>query len=695
MNRFHAITKSKFFWILLFAVLAASGVVLRVHDLTADLPAYFTSKSQDLTTDGSFLTLYARNAIEQGEWDPAGYAPWKQFKLTLVTGVSYLVYQVLGVSRFSSNLVGLLLSSAGLIFFLVGLARAVTRRSLLFAAVALAASYPLMIFSRTPLAENSLIFFLGILFFVFMRWSDRWWGMILLGVLCAAAGLVGKVNGFLFLVAPLVYPLAQGKHGFRPAAILVAVTAVVSILYSSIFFADQGLFSFLVAHTVDQAGTPVGLSSPLHFVETVISFGRSRIHQLAPVESTLACIALTSFVFKGLPQSEPARKLVLFNVSLLGIWILGVAPFNYLPMRYALLILPSLTAVSAVWFDTTPLEQKKGIRWIGWPRVVVLIFVNWYLCFVLANWLISDSMVYEVVQKEVWVGLLVALFITGIELLLSSKRTLTLGSRTHDIVLPIVMAAVLIVSAVHLYGWFERKTHTIDEAVRDMKAIVGPDAVIGGPYGPVLADGSGLTGFPLFIAEDFSSTRAILQKYPVTHLAVLNEDWQRLSTTVTELNGASVVARYWLRDNVVTVIRIAGLFNTSSKRYQLSSYELALLALEHQDRNTAYALLRTCTERYTDAKSPAITLYHSSISPESMISMQPLIDRLLAANSTDFTINLLAAVYYRHLAATSPSGGYQARAEELKAEALRLCPENETVVQNGFKYYDPTDRILR
>lgn len=682
-------------WWGLITILLVTGAGLRLYDLTADLPAYFTSKSQDLTTDGSFLTLYARNAIEQGEWDPAGYAPWRQFKLTLVTGVSYLIYHVLGVSRYSSHLVGLLLSSCGLVFFLFGLASAVSRRSLLFAAVALAASYPLIIFSRTPLAENSLIFFLGILFFVFMRWSDRWWGMILLGVLCAAAGLVGKVSGSLFLAAPLLYLIAKGQHGLRPAVLLFAVTAVVSIVYSSIFFADQGLFSFLFAHAVDQAGTPVGLSSPLRFIETVISFGRSRIHQLAPVESILAFFALTTFVFKGLPHSELARKLVLFNVGLLVIWVLGVAPFNYLPMRYALLILPSLTALSAVWFDSASTEQKKGAQWIGWPRAALLILLNWYFCYVVANWLISDSMVYEIVQKQVWFGLLAALIMSGIELLILSKTRFTIGVRAREVLMPIAIAGVLTITAVQIYAWFERKTHTIDEAVRDMKAIVGPDAVIGGPYGPVLADGNGLTGFPLFIAEDFSSTRAILQKYPVTHLAVLNEDWQRLSTTVAELNGASVVARYWLRDNVVTVIRIAGLFNTSSKRYQLSSYELALLALDHQDRNTAYALLRTCTERYTDAKSPAITLYHSSVLPESMISMQSLVDRLLAANSTDFTVNLLAAVYYRHLAATSPTGEFQARAEELKAEALRLCPENETVVQNGFKYYDPTDRILR
>ncbi len=695
MNRFPAILKSRLLWICLFAVVATGGVVLRVQNLTADLPAYFASKSQDLTTDGSFLTLYARNAIEQGEWDPAGYAPWKQFKLTLVTGVSYLLYQVFGVSRYSSNLVGLLLSSVGLLFFLFGLARAVSRKSLFFAAVAMAASYPLIIFSRTPLAENSLIFFLGILLFVFMKWSDRWWGVTLMGILCAAAGLVGKVSGFLFLAAPLVFLIARGRHGFRPAALLLAVTAVVSVVYSSIFFADQGLFSFLFAHTVDQAGTPVGLSSPLHFIETVISFGRSRIHQLAPVESILSFIALTSLIIWGLTQSEPSRKLALFNIGLLGIWILGVAPFNYLPMRYALLILPSLTALSALWFDATHINDKKGTRWIGWPRVVLLILLNWYLCFVLANWLISDSMVYEVVRKQIWFGLLAALFITLMELLLISRRRLTIGARAREVLISVAVAGMLTVTAVQLYSWFERKTHTIDEAVRDMKAIVESEAVIGGPYGPVLADGNGLTGFPLFIAEDFATTRAVLAKYPVTHLAVLNEDWQRLSTTVKEMNGASVVARYWLRDNVVTVVRIAGLFNSQSKQYQLSSYELAVLALEHQDRNTAFALLKACSERFADAKSPAISLYYASVTPESMTSMQPLIDRLVAANSTDFTVNLLAAVYYRHLAATFPAKGFQTRAEELKAEALRLCPENETVVENGYKYYDPTDRILR
>lgn len=70
-----------------------------------------------------------------------------------------------------------------------------------------------------------------------------------------------------------------------------------------------------------------------------------------------------------------------------------------------------------------------------------------------------------------------------------------------------------------------------------------------------------------------------------------------------------------------------------------------------------------------------INFCHSTVSPTSLQDLQPVIERIVANNSTDFTVLL--------------------RVVSLKSTALRLRPQNESVVQNGFTYYDPTDRILR
>ncbi|MBK7143290.1 MAG: hypothetical protein IPH75_14545 [bacterium] len=681
-------------WAILMLILL-TGVSLRVADLTADLPGYFASKSQDLTTDGSFLTLYARNQIEQGSWDPLGYTPWREFKLSLVTGVSYLTYTTIGVSRYASNLVGVILSAVGLILFLFALAPSLSRRGMAYASVALAVSYPLIIYSRTPLSENSLIFFLGLIYLVLSRFSRFWWGILLAGALAALAGLLGKSSGFLLLGPLLIVTLARSENRTRSSLLVVASFLTASLVYSLLFLGERGLLQFILAHTVAQPGAPVGLSSPIGFIETIISFGRSRIHQLAPVESLLAYLGVLSVILRGMPRTELARTALLFNLGLVLLWILGIAPFNYLPMRYALLILPSLTALGALWLDRDESQARVTLRQIGWSRRLALLLLNWYLLFVLANSLISETMVYDVIQRQVWYALAGAVLVTIIQLLITGKLSNLFSASYRGWLMPACVVAVIAISSWQVGSWWGRRTHTIDEAVRDIAAVVGKDAAIGGPYGPVLADGNGRQGFPLFIAEDFDKSRDILKKYGVTHLALLNEDWQRLQSTIPEMRKSSVVAKYWLRDNTIVLVRVAGLFGGSAATYKMSSYELALLATEHGDNNTALALLQSAMAEYPDAKSPAISYYHLSVTPQSIAGLEPTIQRLLAANGSDFTINLLAAVYYRHLAQISGANQYSDRAEQLRAEAVRLCPENETVVQNGFQHYDPTVRILQ
>ena len=672
------------------------GITLRTFDLSADLPQYFLSKSQDLTTDGPYLTLYARNAIEQASWDPLGYEPWRQFKLSLISGVSYLLYSSFGVSRYISNVTGVLLSIVGCVLFLIGLSRYLSRKTLLLAAVLLAVSYPLAMFARVPFAENSLIFFGGLIFLIATRWFHQTWGLPLIGVLVALAGLLGKTTGFFLLAGPFGYLIFgdRSRWLFR-AGLLLGSTLVTSLIYSAVFLQGSSLLSFMYEHSAGVHGEPYGLTSPIGYLETLISFGRSRLHRIAPVESLVAYLMLTFLLIKPALRNRENDNATFFLVGWLIAWIIGLAPFNYLPMRYAFPIILPMVGLAALWFESSTEKTRATGEWPSWWRISALLLLNWYGCFVLANGFISDSMVLDVVRKQIWFSLPVAALITLLMLVIFRGKSRVLTERVKAIAIPSAAVAAVLVQVLFSLQWTGTRTHTIDEAVRDMRAVVSDKAAIGGPYGPAITEGNGLQGFPLFVSSDLKETSELLGKYPVTHLAISYEEYQRVKGESATIAAAPVVARYWLRDNMVVVIRVAGLFGDLSRQYPMSAHERALAAFEIGNATEGMVLLRSVVQQDPDAKSPAIELYHRSATAENIAALQPLVDNLVAKNETDFTVNLLGAVYYKHLAQVLSNNSHLSIAQRLRDRAIDLSPTNQKMVENSFRDYDPSDRVLR
>ena len=62
----------------------------------------------------------------------------------------------------------------------------------------------LFLYGRLPFLETGLIFLSGLLFFLFMRYHDRWWGQVLCGVLVALAALAGKLFGAILILPVLL-----------------------------------------------------------------------------------------------------------------------------------------------------------------------------------------------------------------------------------------------------------------------------------------------------------------------------------------------------------------------------------------------------------------------------------------------------------------------------------------------------------
>ena len=263
-----------------FTYIAVSVIALLLAlsfwKLDIDPPLYYVGHSQAQITDPYHLTFAARNAVQTGEWNPEEFHRWDVFKYSLVSGVSYLLFTLFGVSRVTANLAALLLHLGGFLFFLMALARSRPRKELLTAALFLLFNSTLFFYGRLPFLENGLILFSGLIFWILVRYHEKIWGQFLCGFIVALAALAGKLFG-LILLGPVALTLLYiyRAKATKPLGIMAAGLATGLCLQVVLFYGgDPSIpLSYYSEQTVGMYGGPPGFSSITNFFKMLISYG--------------------------------------------------------------------------------------------------------------------------------------------------------------------------------------------------------------------------------------------------------------------------------------------------------------------------------------------------------------------------------------------------------------------------------------
>lgn len=682
--------------IVLIAALAVFAITARLYDLRADPPAYFSGGSQDLTTDGACLTLHARNAILTGDWDPFGYQHWEEFKISLVSGVAFLVFKLAGVSLLTTNLTGVLLNLAALFLIVIALSRYCSSRAILFVSLFLATDYLLWLFGRLPFSENAVLFLAAAVFFVFAFWFERMWGKILLGVLVASCGLFGKSYGFLIVAGPLTYIVCSpSSRNWRSiAAVLVPIGAGVC-LYAVLVSGKSGLLAFVWQHAAGEHGYPYGLLSPIHYFEKLISFANNGLFTFAPIPGLLAFLFLSRVLVWPLDMRTPQAKVACFMIGWLVIWLLLVSPFNYLPVRYIFVLLVPICTLAA-------LELERIGEWAlrppgkpAWWRLSGLLLLNWMLMYYVAVYPFIEFKPDRSIWHQTWLALPLGVVCLSLEWLFLKRRTRPISVSLRKAIIAVVIVAGLGVNCVQFYQWYPARTYAISEAAAEIPQLLGPAAVLAGQYGPALACNSSLGSFPLFLSSDVRAFAALLSHYPITHLAISETDWDRATQDNDKFRRCPVVAKYWLRDKVVCLVRINDMFgNAQAGRYIKSEFETALnfcdagvgdSCLTHLDRFlSANRLCRTAM----------VEKYYQTVSSKNLWPSRGLVDSLASAFPTDMTVQVLASVYYRSLFQQTQVAAFHGLAREHLEKALRYSPKNESGIRDACENALPEQRII-
>lgn len=694
--------------IILTVVLVAS----RLYDLEADPPGFFADGSQGLTTDAGHLTLAAKNKVAFGDWDYLGYKSWLAFKASVVSAACYVTFSIAGVSRSSANLAAAALQLLSIVIFVVALRRVVDTRSWLYTLVFIATSFVLVVYSRLPFSENGLLLLSSLVFLVHTFWHRALWGKIALGILVFACAAFGKSFGVVMIMPPLATIwLCENQQRWRSTIALLTAAMLPLVLYEIAFSSEGGLVELLAAYTTEGHGLPEGLSSPLKFVEHLVAFAaKSGLFAYNPV------IALLTYVFLYQTIRSPGDTARLNpSTVFLVVWLLSrtivISPFNYLPLRYFCAMILPMSALAGLvltrWSKTDAPPSRARI--FGW-RAIALGLLNWIAAYYVIVRVFVSLESIDQFRDFVWYALPAGLGITAVQFVwhrrATEKNRSTSGSNSRQVGWRqgLVWLSLAITVALFLYQgsqWLAKRTYGIAETNYDLCRLLNDGAVLSGPYGPALTADCSVAAIPYYTddvlsADDNARELArVCNEYPITHLALGKAHWRDLAQRFPSLADAPFVGSYWVRDNIIYIVRVSELFrNERAVTYVPSDYENGMALIQSGQKELGKIQLNSVVRDHPTTKAPHLELYYLSIADNDIEEAKAHVDALLELFPTDFAINMLGALYYKYVGTAMRDQTHLDRAQFLLDRAVYYNPANEASLTRAFESAGPAARIL-
>lgn len=629
---------------LLAAVIVVAGFAWWQSDLTSDPPMYFAGLGQSLATDPAQYTFHARNEVLFGEWDPYDYSRWTVYQHSLTSLTAYAWFSVAGVSLRSSNMVGVFLAFGGLILLLLGVGR--HHRPWVTAAVALAfvVNVTLLTHGRLSYLENGLLFLSGAVFFVYSWWGHTRRGVALAGALVAVAMLTGKMFGALLLPAlVLAILLSERPRPWRRVLLAGAGFAAGFVITGLALYGGEVMAAY--AYTGEQAyalrGFPDGLKSPWAFFEHLVSYGLdNRLWYLNPDLLALLLLAgVAAIQFR--PNTERFSPVVRFSLFWVVCAIVGLMPLNYSPIRYTLLVIPAVIVFGFTMFDSTsrgllrPPEQRG--RW----SLLLLIGLLWLGLFHLAANVFYFNTFPRPVRGLTW-GTLVGAALLGYGAWrLLNRQTGQTGRRAWMVAVFAILGLVVTTNAFRIHRLhISEDNYTIAEANLDLASILGPGAVVSGPYGPALTVDTEERSF-IHLFQVAEVDPELFDNNPITHLAMDVSNFEEAKKNYPELAGLEPVTEYFIRDVDVRLFRVAGLYgNATANTYEPSVYERAMAHYQAGHFDSALALAEPLHARRPECKSAGMLLADALIQTKQADAAQQVMLGLARRFPTDFHIQL-------------------------------------------------------
>ncbi len=678
----------KWLWYAAAAVTVLAALVSWQMELEKDPPMYLSGIGQSLSTDPVQYTFHSRNKHLYGEWDPYDYGRWTVYQHSLTSLVGYWWFGMAGVSLVESNRVGIFLAIGALIFLLLGLSRHHSPWVLAAVAAAYAINVTLLTHGRLSYLENGLVFWAAVAFWIYSWWGERLWGLVLAAAAIAAGVMTGKLFGAVLIGALVVADFSAGpkQKYFRAGAATGAFVGAAVLLSLMLYGSDlSAAFAYGGEQAFGLRGFPDGLKSPWAFFEHLISYGFSqRLYFLNPELLLFLIVAALLVVRYRLNEGSLTPPLRLAVFWTLFAWV-GLSPLNYSPIRYALLLIPAVMVLCFAMFDRTSRSRIRPLEDTGRWAFGLIVLALWLGLFHVVGNVFYFNTFPRPVREITWVTSVAAAVIGYFVWKLLRKNAPDNARRGWLVTLGAVVVVMVAINVMRVGKFhFSEQIYTIQEANDDIDAILGEECVVSGPYGPVLTFDTEKRSF-IHLFQVAEVDPDLFDENPITHLAMDVSNFTEAVKNYPVLAGIQPLTTYYIRDQEVSLYRVAELFdNSRAGAYELSDFERARAAIQAKQFDTAAALVGPLYREHPESKS--VTLLWSETLLQTGQVRRAYTVMLTAARQfpTDWNIQLQTGRFLLLLAMQQQDRAMFNRAQTYFQRAVEINPYRSVYARRIF-----------
>ncbi|MCP4703801.1 MAG: hypothetical protein GY865_04250, partial [candidate division Zixibacteria bacterium] len=620
-------------------------------------PLFYVGHGQSLLTDPYHLTHSARNEILFDDWNQYDYHRWDVFKNSLISGVSYLFFSVFGVSRISANIASISLHLAGMLLFIFGLYRTRCKKEILFTALFLLINATFFYYGRLPYLENGLIFLSGLTFYIFVKYNDKIWGQALTGGLIVLAALAGKLFGFILIGPVFLILIYRYRAKFiKPVLITLGGMIASAFLYIYIFYSNNLalLNNYYAEQTTGMYGSPPGFSSVIAFLKMLIIYGgESGLVDFAPFIILLIVLSLIliNFVVPYTGKFDKDLVPIIFCVGWLLAGVLGLMPFYYRPIRYALfLFIPGAAicgfALNYVIFNKIKLSLHN--RYISLP---LLFFFLWYISTQVFIFFAPFGQKSIVGVKAMPMTALFALAVVAILFFAFFKKRSYITGKWPAIIFGFIILAICLNQGQYFYKGLTESGQLLKQYNNEFAQMIDKDAVLTGPYAPALSIENDLKSV-IYVFGLANIEKNLFERFPITHIVSDRHNWQRAIKDFPFLKSSLLVVQTVIRNQVISLYRIptakvpGTYFETAQNYFRRDIFDSALVHFQKFSKQHPENLLGQ------------IHLVLALSANGEIEKSRQIMNQLLAEHPDNYMLHGFCVGYYKRLSAVTGDNSY-------------------------------------
>lgn len=679
-------------------VVLLCGLAMRVYNLNLDPAVSIGQASQDLTTDPAHLTSFAANYAHCGAAEPFPFPKWQVFKISLVSGAAFILFTIGSANRVCANLAGAIPSFMGIVLFVLGILIDRDEKERRYLAAFIAASFlsfnfTLITFNRAPFLESGLIFYFGLIFFLYQKYRLRLWNLLILAFLVILSCLTGKIFGISLGMALLAMILTSHDPAkWKKMAWFVGSGIASAIILVLILFGDRfgAYYDYLHEQAFVSHGTSWFLISDLRaLVSQPLIFGsQSRMFIDSPFQFLAWYVALVMILLYMRSHYHKYQQHSRLRFALY--WLLALAailvPANYRPLRYAVLLFFPIVLIISSSLSMEPKGDKPLSR--AWSIIngLVLGLLNWFFLYHLITDLFYNDVYRQVGWTIITASFIPAVLMTLLMLFHRVARGILNQAHRLGVFLVIMAGLTVVLQSIIFVRWISDGTCSARDASRDLAETLSPGAVLTGPYAPTLTLDNSFMNFIYAFGlkkPDFD----IFERFPITHIAADMTNRDAAMADFPVVKEAVRIAEYSLRSRVIVIWQVAGrTANPTASGYHPTDYEKARGFAMKSKIDSALV----CNNRFLAAhpqNRSALLLQCVLLSGSGQDDeLLRIIDRALAAAPQDDIVQFFCAKGLKRLALAHHRNDLMARAYScLEASLVHANEEDAAANRKEFE----------